>query len=402
MVDRTTEVEDSVGVDLTSDLSDDTVNVAQAHGDNIETDANDDINENTLEAKPKDADLSLRDQLSSAFKSPDATKGDASDDAPKVDATTDPATPAVSELSQDAEGRWRKIDGTFASTDEVAAMNSASTANQPSQEFLGTLPANVAEQVKSLPAETQQFVASTMEDLNSRAQRYSEYDQLEQVLGPRRQAWANEGMNPLVAINQLFALSDFAGSSPAEFVLWFADQNKIDLDAELDKRDAAGQVPPEVQQLRGQVSQLSQTLAQMQQGSQQPQQNDTLNAVQNFATEKGEDGSLKRPYLSEVMSVFPSQVSAVRMANPTMPNEQVLSKAYEAACWADPSVRTKMQQEVDVQRRESAKQKVAQKRNASSSVRGGPNQGPGIMPGTSPGNRSLREELQAQFSAQGA
>lgn len=393
----TTEIE----YDVTTDLVDDTV--VPAGGDGGATVAPDGTTLETHVQPKTDKPLTLRDQLSNAFKGGDdnvTDTGEKDSGKPAVDAPSNVNTPA---LTQDAEGRWRKVDGTFASTEEIQAMQSANTEQKVKlDEFIGTLPSNVSEQIKSLPAETQQFVVSTMEDLNNRAQRYSEYDQLEQLIGPRRQAWAEQGANPVVALNQLFALSDYAGRDPEQFVLWFAEQHGIDLDAALDARDANGQVSPEVQQLRGQVQQLSQTLTQLQRGGGQVQPDANVQAVQNFATEQDEGGNLKRPYLSEVMPTFAAHVSAVRTSNPTMPNDQVLAKAYEAACWADPNVRAKMQAEVDNQRREAARQKVEAKRAAASSVRGAPNGGAGLMPGTSHGNRSLREELQAQFAAHGS
>lgn len=397
MVDRTTD--DNTDYDLTSDLV--TANGGDADpslsgGEPDAEDTDDTVHAyKTAKEEPENKELSLRDQLSSAFKPEEKTDDKADDKAAKPEGDKP-------QFTQDAEGRWRKLDGTFASAEEVE-QNNLST--QPAEEgtnvesIIATLPANVAEQIKSLPAETQQFVARTMEDLNGRATRYSEYEQLESVIGPRRQAWAQEGMNPIVAINQLFALSDFAGTNPEQFVLWFADQNGIDLDAALDARDNANaNVSPEVQELRSQMQQLQQQL----QGQPQQRQPDAnVEAVQTFVNEKDEQGNLKRPYLSEVMPTFATQVSAVRAANPNMPNEQVLAKAYENACWADPNVRLKLQAEMDQSRREAARQKLEAKRAASSGVRGGPSGGTGASPRHSSGNLSLREELQQQFRAFG-
>ena len=373
--------------DVTTDLRDDGVTTVNDTDTGISAPDGAVITEQGDPAPKEDVKTTLRDQLSSAFKGEQ-------NEAP-------PATVAPQNLNKDAEGRWRKLDGTFASTEEVQAFTDA---NRPkpdttgNESIIAALPAAQAEQFKLLPAEMQQYVARTMEDLNNRATRYSEYEQLESIIGPRRQAWQQNGMNPLVAMNQLFALSDFASTRPDEFVIWFAENNGLDLDAVLDARDAAGQVSPEVLELRGQVNNLSQTLSQMMQGSQSAPQNDNLVTVQNFAAEKDEGGNLKRPYLSEVMPVFASHVAVVRQSNPNMPSDQVLAKAYEAACWADPTVRNKMQAEIDKQKRDAARQRTDNARRASSSIRGGPN-GAGANPGTSPGNLSLRDELQRQFAA---
>lgn len=53
------------------------------------------------------------------------------------------------------------------------------------------------------------------------------YEPLEQILAPRRQAWAMQGMDEGRAVSQLLALSDFAASKPQEFISWFAQQRGI-------------------------------------------------------------------------------------------------------------------------------------------------------------------------------
>lgn len=376
-IDITSDLHDGVDGQSTPQGSDNATNVPE--GAVVTEQAQSDI-------KPREN--TLRDQLSNAFK-------------PQEPNDTDNKPPAEKpQLTTDSEGRYRRVDGTFASVEEIQAFTaSAQTDAAPVDKILSQLPAAVAEQIKSLPAETQQFVARTMEDLNSRASRYSEYDQLESIIGPRREAWAQNGMNSVVAVNQLFALSDFASTNPGDFVLWFAENNGIDLDALLDARDAAQQqVAPEVQELRGQVQHLSQTIAQLQ--GQQPQpQNENLRVVEQFASEKDEGGNLKRPYLPEIMGSFAAHVTAVRNSNPTMSPDQVLAKAYENACWADANVRLKMQAEIDAQRREAARQRAEAAKRASSGIRGGPN-GSGATSAMPPsGNMSLRDTIKQAFAA---
>lgn len=376
-------------IDITIDLDDGVDGNSVSQGEDGASSVPDGL-VRTEQAEPenKPVSLTLRDQLSNAFKPAEPEK-----EAPKV------APPA---LTTDAEGRYRRPDGTFASTDEVQAFTAASQQQTvPIDNIVAQLPAAVAEEFKSLPAKSQEFLARTMEDLNSRATRYSEYDQLESIIGPRREAWAANGMNSVVAVNQLFALSDFAGTNPGDFVLWFAENNGIDLDALLDERDAAQQqVSPEIAELRKQVQTLSATIAQTPQGAQtQPKQDDNLQVVRAFASEKDEGGNLKRPYLADVSGDLAVHVTAVRSAHPTMTPAEVLAKAYENACWANPQVRLKLQADVETQRREAARQKAEAARQASSSIRGGPN-GSGAPASPPSSDMSLRDLLKAQFAAQ--
>lgn len=341
----------------------------------------------------------LRDTLSSAFSEGDAPNTD-------TPTTDTQEKPAVVELTQDSEGRYRTTDGMFASNEQIEAFKASKVDDQTNT---GTDYANVVsqftpqeqEQFKALPAEIQQFVGRTMEAVSAQAGRYNEYQQLEQhLIGPRRAAWAQNGIQPAQAINQLFALSDYASRDPKSFVLWFAKENNVDLDAALDELDQQGNTPadPTVQALQRQVQELSGTVNQYQTAQQQEMQNANLTAVQNFAQEKDEAGKLKRPYLAEVMDTFPTQVQVIRAANPTKPNHEVLQEAYANACWSSPRVREAMQKEMQEQRRVHEQERVNKARIAGSSVSGGPAGKQPANPGTN-SNLTLREELEAQFSA---
>lgn len=354
---------------------------------------------------PKEApkEPSIREQLSSAFKGSDDKPTD------QQQAATADAKQAPVQLTQDKDGKWRTPDGTFASAEQVAAFQSAQQPQQPdnnqqqqqSPALQGLTPVE-QQQFQSLPAELRQFVERTMEGLNTRAFRYGEYDQIEQhILGPRRQAFAQQGMSPVVALNQLFSLSDFAGRDPSNFVLWFAQQHNIDLDALLDKVEAANaNTDPIVRQLQGQVQQLTGTISNFQASQQQAVHNANLEAVQQFANEKDETGNLKRPYITDVMDAWASQITAIRAMNPNMPNADVLEKAYQNACWADPNVRAKMQQANQEAARRQEQQRVEAARAAGASVTGAPAGGPNTHPNNS--NLSLRDELKQAFASAGA
>lgn len=235
-----------------------------------------------------------------------------------------------------------------------------------------------------------------MEDLNTRAGRYGEYDQIEQhILGPRREAFAQQGTNPVVALNQLFALSDFAGRDPSNFVMWFADQHNIDLDQLLDARDAANTGDPQLQQLQGTVQTLQQQLQARDQADLQRQQQNNVDLVRSFAEAKDANGQPLRPYMDDVMNEWGAQIAALRAANPEMPNEQILQKAYDNACWANATVRGKMQEASNVATQQQ-QQRVQQAKAAGASVTGAPSVDPSSVPNNTA--RTLREELDYQFS----
>jgi hypothetical protein len=346
----------------------------------------------TVEQKATAEDKSVRELLSSAFKGTD-DKPVAQVDAPSANQTV---------MTKDGEGKYRNSDGTFASTEQVTAFEAASKAApvaQPDNNLLSSMTPIEQEQFKSLPAETQQFVARTMENLNNRAARYNEYDILEKVIAPRREAWESQGITADAAINQLFSLSDFAGRSPSDFVMWFSDQHKLDLDALLDAKDAAlleqGDVDPRITQLQQSVDQLQARIAGDQNTQAQAEHQQKLKVTNNFALEKDEKGNFLRPYLTDIASTFATHVAAVVTSNPTLDDIAVLQKAYENACWSDINVRAKMQSALAAV--PSDAERLRKARAAGSSVSGAPAGDVSTVPNNS--NRTLREELQEQFAS---
>lgn len=392
-------------IDITQDLTDGSDgglgDVQPSHGVDAQPSNNQVNDAEPVHTQDNDAvpvnQRSIRDTLSNAFKGEGEEKPEGEgEQKPKV---------VVPELTQDGEGRWRTSDGLFASTEQIEAYQTSKQPENPQQQvdqyanFTSQLNAEEQKAFKALPAEIQQVVGRTMEAVYGQAGRYSEYDQLEQhLIGPRRDAWAAQGMNPAVAINQLFALSDFAGRDPQSFVLWFAENNGVDLDAALDARDAQLTADPQVQALQRQVSQMGNTIQGYTTAQQQQMQEANAAAVQHFTQETDGAGKPKRPYLAEVMDTFAHHVQVQRAAKPAAQPQEVLQAAYEAACWANPQVRLAMQKEMAEQQRQNEQQRVTQKRIAGSSIAGGPTgQQASIQPQDS--NLSLRDELKAQFAS---
>ena len=326
----------------------------------------------TVKEAPVEKHLSIRDQISSALKGGENTPPVASQD-----------------------GRARNADGTFAAApapDAVAPVASAPVA----------APQGIDPQVfQSLPAETQAYLARTMEDVNTRQQRFQQLEQVEQLIAPRRQAWAMNGMTEASALNQLLALSDFAGRDPAGFVKYIAQNNGVDLE-EL----VLGQEPvdPQYAALQQQVAELQQQRQWEAQQQAQSAHNETVQRVVEFASEKGQNGQLLRPYFDELGSEVLPFISAVKAQSPNMPHNQVLQEAYERACWGTPAVRTKMQAAAnaaaDAGRLRQDVDKVDRARAASVSVKSG-------VPSTAPAppndaNRSLRDTIKASMAAAGS
>lgn len=321
-----------------------------------------------------DKGLSLRDQLSTAF------KGETAPD----------AAAAAAQAAVD-RGDGRTPTGQF-----------APKAGEPGSEQQGQQPAAVqAPQgfdpalFASLPAETQQHVAQTMAGVEEQAARYRGYEGLEAVIGPRRQAWAMNGTSEAQAVNQLLAISDFATQSPTDFIGWFAGQHGIDLAQVAEgSADPDQYIDPAVQELQQQVERLNGTITQMTQGQATAQHQSLVDFTAQFATEVGTDNAPLRPYFGELGNSIVPYIQQVKAENPSASHKEVLSEAYDRACWATPSVRTKLLAAQEAKRLSEQSGRAARAQQASSSVTGD-------APGTNAqkpadiGSGSVRDTLRA-------
>lgn len=319
-------------------------------------------------AKP----LSLRDQISNSLKG---------------DGDTPPAAALDGKVRDPATGQF-----VTKPADQVVDPNAA-----PVQSV--AVPQGIDPTVfQALPAETQAQLARTMDDLNARQQRVAVLDQVEKLIAPRRQAWALNGMTESQALNQLFALSDYAGRDPAGFIQYMAQQNNVDLE-----QVVLGQEPvdPKYAALEAQLRELQNGRTQEQQQRVQAAHNETVNHVVAFASEKGQDGQLLRPYFDQLGSEVLPFISAVKQQNPNMPHNQVLQEAYDRACWGSPSIRTKMQAAAtavsDAERLRMEAERVGKARNASTSVRPGTPAASSTAPAD--GGGSLRDTIRASMAA---
>lgn len=371
--------------DFVSDLNDGTAvdDTVSAHTGSVDPNRVDapkePVQKTDTQAAPKAKAPSLRDQISTALKGEDVTPPAAQQDG----------------------GPARNPDGTFAPKpqDAAAAVDPAQAAPVlgPQTTPPGLTPQE-AEVFAKLPAELQTSVARTMESLNEKATRFAGYEQMEQLIAPRRQAWALNGMTDAQAVNQLLALSDFAAQRPMEFIQYFAQQRGLDLE---DVVFGAEPVDPTVQALQQQVQTLQQQLGGMTTQQQQAAHQNTVNEIVSFASETGPDGKPLRPYFEELGDGVLPFIQAVMTQNPNWSRQQILQEAYDRACWGTPAVRAKLQEATnaaaEAARIQEQQANAKRARSAGASI-------PSGVPATAPsaaasGSRSLRDEIRANLSA---
>lgn len=358
--------------------------------------------------KGEPKEKSLRDSLTDAFKDQQTPRLDTEGRQEGEQAPLSPvgeAPPAAPELVKVGD-RWHNKDGTFASKEQIEAFNAAQAAAEgqapPAPElppFHQHLTELERQQYTALPPEIRAFMDRNMEGVAQQAAQYSEYNQLEQLIGPRRDGWLQEGMNPYAAVNALLQLSDFAGRDPGEFVLWFADQHRLDLDAILDARDAAlegqPQADPRLNPLIEKIGQLENTISGFTTQASEQTVQANLQIVQAFMAEKDEAGQPKYPYFAEVANHIGPYVNNIKASQPTLSPYDTLKAAYDFACFNNPAIRGKMQAAEQATIAARKAQEAEKARLAGSSINGGP---AGADSGNSNNpSRSLREELRYQY-----
>lgn len=310
-------------IDIVSDLGGDGADTAPPAVDSPTTPAprTDEQSHQDGKAAP-----SLRDQLSSALKTTEETPGNAQQDGGRV---RDPAT-----------GKF--VSAAAAQATGTEQPQPAAPAAQPGESQVPPGLQISADAFASLPAETQAQLARTMEYVNSRAGLLQSLEPLEHLIAPRREAWRMNGWTEDQAIGQLFALSDYATRDPAGFISYFANQSGIDLE-DLVFGEDENPIDPNLAALHNQIAELQQQIAGTSQYQQQQQHNQVVDQVLAFLDEKNESGELLRPYASDIGNDYLAFIQIERERNPGAGMRDILQKAYDRACWANESVREKMQ-----------------------------------------------------------
>lgn len=348
----------------------------------------------------------LRAALSAAFENPDPTP------AASADMPMDDAPPPVTDAQP--TGPARAPDGKFTRPAEVdappppkpadAAPTQAAPAAAPQAQATAPVapPASWSPAAKAqwatLPDAIRAEIAKREVDfsrgIEQKALKVKEYEPLEQVLGPRRAALAAQYGSVEGAIQQLFALSDYASQDPAGFLQYFAQSRGINLSqfAPAPTQQQGQPVDPTIQHLQAQLAQLTGHIQAQEQQRAAQQQQSLVQEVERFSADPA------NKYFDNVQQHLLMLLPGIRAANPTAPPAELLKTAYDQAVWANPETRAALQAEMAHQRQAEMAAKAAQKRQAAVSISGSPVAGASHA---TPGPSNLRAQLEEAFSVGG-
>lgn len=272
------------------------------------------------------------------------------------------------------------------------------------------------ESFRELPEEARRIVLNkTNEARETKAQADEaarKHEALEEVISPRRDAWARNGMDETTAIKQLLALSDYASQSPAEFARMFVQQHSLTPDVLFGEE--AGQAngkataegsgdddytDPEIANLKGHISKLEKqvedlggTLQTREQQEQQAHRERINREIEEFSTAKDEKGNLKRPYFEDVKGLMGTLMQTGQASD--------LQNAYDMACRAHPEVHAK----IDAAAKKRSERDQAKERRKKAEAAGKA----GASVSGQPGERTppeptgdLREDLRREMADRG-
>lgn len=186
----------------------------------------------------------------------------------------------------------------------------------------------IAERVKQTEAD---YTKKTMEIAETR----KAYDKLEQVIAPRRQQLAMDGMDESTAIGQLFALSDFANENPIGFVQYLFQQRGIPLSALTESGEGnQAAADPQLTAMQREIHGLKEYFTKQTQAQQAQQVQSVQTDIQAFAAEN--------QFYAELEADMIPLVAGFRQSHPGLSNKEYLAKAYKAALAVNDEVAAKI------------------------------------------------------------
>ena len=268
------------------------------------------------DATPKDMD----DFMESAF-----------DDMESEETETTDSEVSESDISNLVESQT-DLDGdepTKSETDEGAESEPVKQAVASPQ----SMSAKDLEAFSALSSESQKWVTDREKELTADytrktmdlAEQKKSYSRLDDILEPRRQQLAMDGMDDSTAVGQLFALSDF--------VKYLLNQRQIPLSA-LNEPSRQQPVDPQLADMQQKIQGFENYFSQQQAQAQQQVSISIESDIQKFAQNNEHYDELE----SEMIPV----VAALRESNPSLTAPDVLAKAYKMAAAANDGVSAKV------------------------------------------------------------
>lgn len=308
-------------------------------------------------------------------------------DSAMADAVDEPASDEPVESSEEVApveaSEDQGVEQEEAKPDEVQPLDPPARWSATHKEKFASLPREAQEILLEREADVTKHLTQRTQEL---AERSRSYQQIEEVIAPRRQQFAVDGMSDAQAIGQLFALSDYAARDPAGFVRWFAQQRGVSLESTTNEPD---NTDPALKAVRDEVAALRAQRESEERARLQAEQSEIYRRVTEFQNAVSDTGEPEHPHFDAVRS----DMAALIRANPGLS----LEDAYERAVYANPETRkavlSAQKAAEDAERAKAAKAKAEAARKAAGTPLRTPN---GQF---APAARSMDDTLSAVYDA---
>lgn len=315
------------------------------------------------------AEKALDDDLRKAFRNSQRTRSDDGKFAPK-DGITPPkakeAPPAPQAEAKDAAKPVESKDQPEAKAPEPAKPQ------PPAIDAPAAWSAEMKAKWSALPSEAQQYVAQREQEAHARISQLGQYakqmEPIHKALSEHSSYIQQVGKPPAQFVSELFNAAQALDRDPVSALKELARVYRVDPFTLIDDGTQSTQPDPKVANLERQLAQLQQE--QQQWRAQQEQQARAAEEAKASAVQAEIDQFSKdKADWSTLQEDIIANVAAIRSQKPQASNAEVLQEAYERARWANPTTRTKMQQELqaaaDAKRIEEARKAAATATTAS-------------------------------------
>lgn len=194
-----------------------------------------------------------------------------------------------------------------------------------------------------------------------------QYESLERAIEPHRQRLALQGVSPDQVVHQALAIEQKLNSNPLDGIRWICSRYGID-PRQLMQGQAPVQQDPHIAALSKEVQALKQERMQQAQAQQAQTASMYSQEVAKFAQE--------HPYVDELREEMALFVGPIEKRNPNGNPQHILKEAYDIALSRSEPLRTRVEQERQLERAKEERQKALEKvkaaEEAASSVSGAP------------------------------
>lgn len=192
------------------------------------------------------------------------------------------------------------------------------------------------------------------------------YADLEKAVTPHMQRYQLHGVTPAQVVQQSLAVEAMLNQNPVQGLQWIAKRYGVDLSRPLVQQPTQQQPQdPRFNQVQQELATLKQWQYQQQQAAMQQYSSHLQSEVDTFKAD--------HPFVDEIEQDMTPIVAGLKQANPTMPNRQILEKAYKLALDDNKDIKARIAVEQQTARQREIEEKAKKARFAGSSVYGAPN-----------------------------